>query len=135
MISARHYTPGMYVDVIGKTVGHGFQGTIKRYGFRRQPATHGNSVTTRVLGSTGGRQDPGRVFKQKKMDGRMGGKMDVQRGLAIFKIDVDKNRELADALRVKGLPTLMIYKEGQMVWRQSGELDANTLISLVQEQA
>lgn len=91
MISARHYTPGMFVDVIGKTVGHGFQGTIKRFGFRRQPATHGNSVTTRVLGSTGGRQDPGRVFKQKKMYGRMGGKMDVQRGLAIFKIDVDKN--------------------------------------------
>lgn len=91
MISARHYTPGMYVDVIAKTVGHGFQGTIKKYGFRRQPATHGNSLTTRVLGSTGGRQDPGRVFKQKKMYGRMGGKMDVQRGLAIFKIDVDKN--------------------------------------------
>jgi thioredoxin 1 len=47
---------------------------------------------------------------------------------------VDKNQELAEALRIKGLPTLMIYKEGQMVWRQSGELDANTLISLVQEQ-
>jgi large subunit ribosomal protein L3 len=43
------------------------------------------------LGSTGGRQDPGRVFKQKKMYGRMGGKMDVQRGLTVFKIDVDKN--------------------------------------------
>jgi thioredoxin 1 len=41
---------------------------------------------------------------------------------------------LADALRIKGLPTLMIYKEGQMVWRQSGELDANTIIALVQEQ-
>ncbi len=91
MISARHYTPGMFVDVIGKTVGHGFQGTIKRFGFRRQPATHGNSLTTRVLGSTGGRQDPGRVFKMKKMYGRMGGKVDVQRGLPIFKIDVEKN--------------------------------------------
>lgn len=91
MISARHFTPGQYVDVIGKTVGHGFQGTIKRFGFKRQPATHGNSLTTRVLGSTGGRQDPGRVFKQKKMYGRMGGKTDVQRGLPIFKIDVDKN--------------------------------------------
>ena len=53
----------------------------------------------------------------------------------VIKIDVDKNKELAEALRIKGLPTLMIYKEGQMVWRQSGELDANTLISLVQEQA
>jgi thioredoxin 1 len=52
----------------------------------------------------------------------------------VIKIDVDKNRELADALRIKGLPTLMIYKNGQMVWRQSGELDANTIIGLVQDQ-
>ena len=52
----------------------------------------------------------------------------------VIKIDVDKNQELADALRIKGLPTLMIYKEGQMMWRQSGELDANTIIGLVQEQ-
>ncbi|RZJ35777.1 MAG: thioredoxin [Flavobacterium sp.] len=52
----------------------------------------------------------------------------------VIKIDIDKNQELADALRIKGLPTLMIYKEGQMVWRQSGELDANTIIGLVQEQ-
>jgi thioredoxin 1 len=51
----------------------------------------------------------------------------------VIKIDVDKNQELADALRIKGLPTLMIYKEGQMIWRQSGELDANTIIGLVQE--
>jgi thioredoxin 1 len=53
----------------------------------------------------------------------------------VIKIDVDKNQELAEALRIKGLPTLMIYKEGQMVWRQSGELDANSLISLIQDQA
>jgi thioredoxin 1 len=52
----------------------------------------------------------------------------------VIKIDVDKNQELADALRIKGLPTLMIYKQGQMVWRQSGELDANTIINLVQDQ-
>ena len=52
----------------------------------------------------------------------------------VIKIDVDKNQELADALRIKGLPTLMIYREGQMMWRQSGELDANTIIGLVQEQ-
>jgi thioredoxin 1 len=52
----------------------------------------------------------------------------------VIKIDVDKNQELADALRIKGLPTLMIYKDGQMIWRQSGELDANTIIALVQEQ-
>lgn len=52
----------------------------------------------------------------------------------VIKIDVDKNQELTDALRIKGLPTLMIYKEGQMVWRQSGEIDANSLITIVQEQ-
>lgn len=91
MMTARHYTPGMFVDVVGRTVGHGFQGTIKRYGFRRQPETHGNSTTTRVLGSTGCRQDPGRVFKAKKMYGHMGHKITVQSGLTVFKIDVDKN--------------------------------------------
>jgi len=51
----------------------------------------------------------------------------------VIKIDVDKNKELADALRVKGLPTLMIYLNGEMKWRQSGEQDANTLIGLVKE--
>lgn len=51
----------------------------------------------------------------------------------VIKIDVDKNAQLAEALRVKGLPTLMIYKKGEMKWRQSGEQDANTLIGLVQE--
>ncbi|GAB5401159.1 MAG: thioredoxin family protein [Aureisphaera sp.] len=51
----------------------------------------------------------------------------------VIKIDIEKNSELADALRVKGLPTLMIYKNGEMKWRQSGEQDANTLIGLVQE--
>ncbi len=51
----------------------------------------------------------------------------------VIKIDVEKNNELAEALRVKGLPTLMIYKGGEMKWRQSGEQDANTLIGLVKE--
>ena len=51
----------------------------------------------------------------------------------VIKIDVDKNKELSQALRVKGLPTLMIYKKGEMVWRQSGEQDANTLIGILNE--
>ena len=51
----------------------------------------------------------------------------------VIKIDVDKNSELAEALRIKTLPTLMIYKKGEMKWRQSGEQDANTLIGLMQE--
>ncbi|WP_025741027.1 thioredoxin family protein [Aquimarina pacifica] len=51
----------------------------------------------------------------------------------VIKIDVDKNEELATALRIKGLPTLMIYKDGEMLWRQSGEQDANTLIGIMKE--
>ena len=51
----------------------------------------------------------------------------------VIKINVDKNNELAQALMIKGLPTLMIYKSGEMVWRQSGEQDANTLINLINE--
>ena len=51
----------------------------------------------------------------------------------VIKIDVEKNEELSKALRVKRLPTLMIYKQGEMKWRQSGEQDANTLIGLVNE--
>lgn len=51
----------------------------------------------------------------------------------VIKIDVDKNKELAEALRIKDLPTLMIYKNGEMKWRQSGEQDAKTLMDLVNE--
>lgn len=51
----------------------------------------------------------------------------------VIKIDVDKNKELSDALRVKNLPTLIIYKDGEMKWRQSGEQDANTLIALIKD--
>ena len=51
----------------------------------------------------------------------------------VIKIDVDKNQELSQALRIKGLPTLIIYKKGEMMWRQSGELDANTLLGIISE--
>ena len=51
----------------------------------------------------------------------------------VIKIDVEKNQDLADALRIKGLPTLIIYKSGDMKWRKSGELDANTIIGRIQE--
>jgi len=53
----------------------------------------------------------------------------------VIKIDVDKNKELAEALRIKTLPTLMIYKQGEMKWRQSGDQDASTLVGLVSEYA
>lgn len=51
----------------------------------------------------------------------------------VIKIDIEKNTELAEALRVKELPTLMVYKEGEMKWRQSGEQDSNTIVSIIKE--
>ncbi len=51
----------------------------------------------------------------------------------VIKIDMDKNKDLAEALRIKAVPTLMVYKNGQMMWRQSGELDANAIVVAVQE--
>ncbi|MFA7446028.1 MAG: thioredoxin family protein [Flavobacteriaceae bacterium] len=51
----------------------------------------------------------------------------------VIKIDIEKNKDLAEALRIKGIPTLMVYKNAQMVWRQSGEQDANSIIGTVQQ--
>ncbi|RYH07205.1 MAG: 50S ribosomal protein L3, partial [Alphaproteobacteria bacterium] len=64
-ISADHYVAGQYVDIQGHTQGKGFQGGMKRWGFGGLRATHGVSVSHRSLGSTGQRQDPGKVFKNK----------------------------------------------------------------------
>ena len=77
MISVRHFTPGQYVDIMSKSICKGIQGTIRRFGFQGQPKSHGNSLSHRALGSTGGRTQPGRVFKGKKMYGRMGNKMTI----------------------------------------------------------
>jgi large subunit ribosomal protein L3 len=67
-----HFVAGQKVDVTGTSIGKGFQGVIKRHHFGGGRATHGNSVSHRTHGSTGQRQDPGRVFKGKKMAGHMG---------------------------------------------------------------
>ena len=77
------------VDVVGKTIGKGFAGVMKRHGFGGLPASHGVSITHRSHGSTGQRQDPGKVFKGKKMAGRMGADRVTTRNLAIFKIEDD----------------------------------------------
>ncbi|KAI9184193.1 hypothetical protein H9P43_003246 [Blastocladiella emersonii ATCC 22665] len=96
-ITAAHYEVGQFIDVQAPTVGKGFAGVIKRWGMKGQPATHGVSVTHRHGGSTGQCQDPGRVFKGKKMAGRLGGKTCTVLGLQIVKIDHDAN-----VLYVKG---------------------------------
>jgi large subunit ribosomal protein L3 len=83
--------PGHYVDVVGKSKGKGFQGAVKRHNFSMQDATHGNSISHRALGSTGQCQEPGRVFKGKKMAGQMGNEQVTQECLEVLKVDSDKN--------------------------------------------
>lgn len=82
-IPAQHFMPGQGVNIQGVTQGKGFQGAMKRWGFAGQGATHGNSVSHRVLGSTGCRHDPGRVAKGKKMPGHMGEWCQLQRGTGL----------------------------------------------------
>lgn len=71
--------------------GKGFQGVMKRHNFAGQPASHGNSKTERHMGSTGQCQDPGKVFKGKKMPGRMGGARVTRDNLWVVKVDVERN--------------------------------------------
>ena len=89
-ISAAHFVAGQLVDIQGKTQGKGFQGGMKRWGFAGLRATHGVSVSHRSLGSTGQRQDPGKVFKNKKMAGHMGDKNRTQQNLEIVRTDTDR---------------------------------------------
>lgn len=84
---AGHFVPGQYVDCQARTLGKGFQGVMKRHGFKGGRASHGNSLSHRSLGSTGGCQDPGKVWKGKKMPGRMGGKIRTVQSLKVVKID------------------------------------------------
>jgi large subunit ribosomal protein L3 len=90
LISADHYVAGQIVDIQGRTQGKGFQGGMKRWGFGGLRATHGVSVSHRSLGSTGQRQDPGKVFKNKKMAGHMGDKNRTQQNLEIVGTDVER---------------------------------------------
>lgn len=90
-IRAQHFVAGQLVDVCGTSKGKGFQGVMKRWNFRGGPATHGNSVSHRVPGSTGCRQDPGRVFKGKKMPGRMGATRVTKQNLKVIKIEPARN--------------------------------------------
>src|SRR3569623_3239202 len=89
-ISADHYVAGQFVDIQGVTQGKGFAGAMKRWGFGGLRATHGVSLSHRSLGSTGQRQDPGRVFKNKKLAGHMGAKNRPQQNLEIVRTDPER---------------------------------------------
>lgn len=85
------FTEGQKVDVIGTSIGKGFQGVIKRYNFAMQDATHGNSISHRAPGSIGLGQNPGHVFKGKKMAGHMGNARVTNENLEVVRVDVERN--------------------------------------------
>jgi large subunit ribosomal protein L3 len=89
-ILASHFLPGQKVDVTGVTIGRGFTGAMKRWNFRGLEASHGVSISHRSLGGTGGRQDPGKTFKNKKMHGHYGVEKVTTQNLEVAKIDVDR---------------------------------------------
>ena len=90
-IRANHFVPGQFVDVCAQTKGKGFAGAMKRWNFAGLEATHGVSVSHRSHGSTGQRQDPGRVFKGKKMAGHLGDERVTIQNLQVVSVDVERN--------------------------------------------
>jgi large subunit ribosomal protein L3 len=89
-LAASHFIPGQFVDVTGHTVGKGFAGAMKRHNFRGLEASHGVSISHRSHGSTGQRQDPGKVFKGKKMAGHMGDVQVTVQNLSVVSTDDER---------------------------------------------
>ena len=89
-ITVEHFVPGQFVDVTATSMGKGFAGGMKRWNFRGLRATHGVSVSHRSIGSTGNRQDPGKVFKNKKMPGHMGAETVTTQNIVVVKTDTGR---------------------------------------------
>lgn len=90
-LGANHFVPGQFVDVVGTSIGKGFAGAMKRHNFGGLRASHGVSVSHRSHGSTGQRQDPGRVFKGKKMAGHLGAERITTQNLEVVAVDLEDN--------------------------------------------
>lgn len=90
-VTVEIFEAGQYLDISGTTIGKGFAGCVKRHNFKTQDATHGNSLSHRAPGSIGQCQDPGRVFKGKKMAGRMGGVNRTTKNIELLHVDAEKN--------------------------------------------
>ena len=89
-LSVEHFVPGQFVDVCGTSIGKGFAGAMKRHNFGGLEATHGVSISHRSHGSTGQRQDPGKVFKGKKMAGHLGNERVTVQNLKVVAVNADK---------------------------------------------
>ena len=116
-ISAEHFIAGQLVDISGHTQGKGFAGVMKRWNFGGLRASHGVSVSHRSHGSTGQRQDPGKVFKNKKMAGHMGDRQRTQQNLEVVRTDADRG-----LIFVKG--SVPGAKNGWLLLRDSVKVDA-----------
>ena len=90
-ITVERFEEGQKVDVSGTSIGKGYAGAIKRWNFRGQDATHGNSLAHRAPGSIGQNQSPGRVFKGKKMSGHMGNESHTTQNLEVVRVDAERN--------------------------------------------
>lgn len=139
-LRANHFEPGQYVDVTGTSIGKGTQGVMKRWGFKGGPASHGCSKAHRKAGSIGMSTKPGRVFKGKKMAGRMGNDRKTVQSLMVFRVDNERNLifvrgpvpgksgnwvVVRDAVRkIKpgdaAQPPLRISTEGVLEWKKKG---------------
>src|ERR1700754_3393203 len=95
-ITADHFVVGQFVDVTGTSIGKGFAGGMKRWNFNGLRATHGVSVSHRSIGGTGGRQDPGKTFKNKKMPGHLGVDRVTTLDLRVVQTDVEKGLLLVE---------------------------------------
>jgi large subunit ribosomal protein L3 len=95
-ITADHFIAGQFVDVTGTTIGKGFAGPMKRWNFGGLRASHGVSISHRSHGSTGGRQDPGKTFKNKKMAGHMGVERVTTQNLRVVQTDVTRGLILVE---------------------------------------
>jgi large subunit ribosomal protein L3 len=89
-ITAAHFVPGQYVDVVGFSIGKGFAGAMKRHNFGGLGASHGVSISHRSHGSTGQRQSPGKTFKNKKMAGQLGAARVTTQSLEVISVDAER---------------------------------------------
>ena len=89
-ITVEHFVPGQFVDVTATSMGKGFAGGMKRWNFGGLRVTHGVSISHRSIGSTGNRQDPGKVFKNKKMPGHLGAETTTTQNIVVVKTDLDR---------------------------------------------
>ncbi len=134
-ITAEHFVPGQHVDVVGTSIGKGFAGAMKRHNFSGLEASHGVSLSHRSHGSTGNSQDPGRVFKGKKMAGHMGDARftgqnlevvvtDAERGLVLVKGSVPGAKGgyvLVSDAKKKTLPESVPFPAGLRTTAPAGE--------------